>query len=227
MNIPDELLPVLEWWEKDGKKTVAVLALAALAAGGWYGWKAWDARVRARAADALLSAYSVEELESAVADYGSTPSGKALRQRLAKSYFDASRYEEAPAIYDGLKAAPVDGFEDVPAVGRAECLEALGRREEAKKEYEAFAEAKPKSIFALTAKIGAARCAAQLGSKDKAVADLEVMLKAEGTNEAVKAILEKAIDVVKRIDVHAPAKAPEKPAATNAAPEKVQTPAGK
>ena len=41
MTIPEELLPVVEWWEKDGKKTLAVLALAGIAAGGYFGWKAW------------------------------------------------------------------------------------------------------------------------------------------------------------------------------------------
>ena len=33
MTIPEELLPVVEWWEKDGKKALAVLALARIAAG--------------------------------------------------------------------------------------------------------------------------------------------------------------------------------------------------
>ena len=34
-----ELLPLIEWWEKEGKQTVIWLLVAAIAVGGWYGWK--------------------------------------------------------------------------------------------------------------------------------------------------------------------------------------------
>ena len=38
MNLKNnpELIPLIEWWEKDGKQTVAMLAVAAVAFGGWY-----------------------------------------------------------------------------------------------------------------------------------------------------------------------------------------------
>ena len=70
MTIPEELLPVVEWWEKDGKKTLAVLALAGIAAGGYFGWKAWREHRCDAAGEALLSAYTTDELEEAVKSYG-------------------------------------------------------------------------------------------------------------------------------------------------------------
>ena len=34
MNIPEELIPLVEWWEKDGKQIVMCLAAAAVIGGG-------------------------------------------------------------------------------------------------------------------------------------------------------------------------------------------------
>lgn len=234
MTIPEELLPVVEWWEKDGKKTLAVLALAGIAAGGYFGWKAYSEHRRVASGESIVTAYGVESCEEAVRAYGNTKAAGALKQRLAKAYFDAERYAEALAIYDELKAAPVDGFEDVPVVGRAECLEALGRYEEAKTEYAKFAEAKPKSFLALTARIGAARATALAGDKAKAVEMLEALAKEVKGGESAEKLVESAIDVVKRIDVHAPPPPETKPAEEKKpseekkpADEKKQSPAGK
>lgn len=169
MTIPEELLPVIEWWEKDGRQTVAVLAVAAAVAAGYYGFKGWRESRAAAASESLLVATQTEELEEALAGYSGTASGPALRMRLAKKYYDSERYEEALAEYEKLDGAAPDGFDDVPAVGRAQCLEALGRFEEALKAFDAFADAKPKSFLALSARIGAARCVAQLGEREKAL----------------------------------------------------------
>jgi len=216
MTIPEELLPVVEWWEKDGKKTLAVLALAGIAAGGYFGWKAWREHRCDAAGEALLSAYTTDELEEAVKSYGGEKAGSALKQRLAGSYFAAERYEEALALYDELKNSPVEGYEDVPAVGRAECLEALGRHKEALGEYEAFIEAKPKSLLLLTARLGAARMTAVLGDRKKAIEALEAAKKEYEKDANGKARIESAIDLVKRFDSHA-AKPVEKPAEKPAA----------
>ena len=198
MNIPEELVPVVEWWEKDGKQTVAILAVAGIAVAGWYGWKGWSESREARASEALLTAAQAEDLESAVANYGGTKAGPALRMRLAKRYFDSERYEEALAEYEKLDGSAPEGFDDVPSVGRAECLEALGRTEEALKSYDAFAEAKPKSFLALTAKIGAARCVAQLGDKTKALERLAAAKAELAGDDTSKALVESAEALVKR-----------------------------
>ena len=83
-----ELLPVWDWWVKEGKSTLAMLLVVAIAVMGFYTWKNYQKRNAAAANQVLMNAISTEDLESAVSDYGSTKVGPALRLRLAKSYYD-------------------------------------------------------------------------------------------------------------------------------------------
>lgn len=197
-EIPEELLPVIEWWEKDGKQTLVWLAIAAAAVGGFYGYRNWRAARETAAADAVMTAYTAEDLEDAAARYGSLKAGSALKQRLAKKYFDDGRYQEALDLYTALDAAPAEGFADVPAVGVAHCLEALGRYDEAAERFNAFVEARPESCFALTAKLGYARCLCQNGRKDDAVKALEALKDGLKDDELAVARVEAALESVKR-----------------------------
>ena len=216
-----ELLPLVEWWEKDGKSTVIWLLVAAIAVGGWYGWKNHKAAVKAAASDALVSAYTTEEIEDAVAKFAGSATEGALKLRLAKNYFDAGRYEEALAQYEALEGKAPDGFADIPAVGKAQCLEALGKFDEAAKAFDAFAEASPKNYLALTAQLGAARSYAQAGDKKKALARIDALKSANKDDELSKARIEAMEQVIKRFGqkaAPAPVAKPVevKPAATNA-----------
>ena len=217
-KINPEFLPLIEWWEKDGKQYVAGLLIAAVAFGGWHLWKSHRAAVKTAASEAVASAFSTEDLEDAVSKYGSSASGGALRIRLAKSYFDAGRYEEALSTYEALAAHPPDGFADIPTVGRAQCLEALSRFPEAQKAYESFSEANPSNYLALTAQLGAARCIAQAGDKKKALARIDALKAANKDDEVAKARIESAEDVIKRFGQKAAEKPAEKPAAAEAKP---------
>ena len=209
-----ELLPLVEWWEKDGKSTVIWLLIAAIAVGGWYGWKNHKAAVKSAASSALVNAYTTEEIEDAVAKFAGSATGGALKLRLAKSYFDAGRYEEALAQYEALEGDAPDGFADIPAVGKAQCLEALGKFDEAAKAFDAFAEASPKNYLALTAQLGAARSYAQTGDKKKALARIDALKSANKDDELSKARIEATEQVIKRFGQKAaPAPAAEKPAA--------------
>ena len=207
MNLKNnpELIPLVEWWEKDGKQTVALLAVAAIAVGGWYGWKAHRESVRNAASASLTSAYTADELEEAVSRFSGQPVGGALKIRLAKSYFDAGRYEEALAQYEALAANPPDGFADIPAVGKAQCLEALGKFAEAAGAFDAFAEANPKSFLALTAQLGAARSLAQSGDKAKALERIEALKEANKGDDLAKARVEATETVIKRYEPKAAA----------------------
>ena len=215
-----ELLPLVEWWEKDGKSTVIWLLVAAIAVGGWYGWKNHKAAVKAAASDALVSAYTTEEIEDAVAKFSGSATEGALKLRLAKNYFDAGRYEEALAQYESLEGKAPDGFADIPVVGKAQCLEALGKYDEAATAFDAFAEASPKNYLTLTAQLGAARCFAQAGDKKKALARIDALKSANKDDELSKARIEATEQVIKRFGQKA-APAPVvkpvevKPAATN------------
>ena len=202
-----ELLPLVEWWEKDGKSTVIWLLVAAIAVGGWHVWKSHRAAVKAAASDALVSAYTTEEIEDAVAKFSGSATEGALKLRLAKSYFDAGRYEEALAQYEALVGNAPDGFADIPVVGKAQCLEALGKFDEAQKAFDAFAEANPKSYLALTAQLGAARCFAQAGDKTKALARIDALKAANKDDELSKARIEATESAIKRFEKKAEAAA--------------------
>lgn len=219
-KVNPEFLPLIEWWEKDGKKYVTGLLIAAVVIGGWYWWKNHRATVRAAATDALASAYTTEEIEESVTRFSGTPTEGALRIKLAKSYFDAGRYEEALSAYEALASDAPDGFADVPAVGRAQCLEALSRFEEAQKAFDAFAEANPSNYLALTAQLGAARCIAQAGDKEKALARIDSIRAAYKDDEIATARIDATEKLVKRYEKSAAAKSaePAKPAAEPAKP---------
>ena len=195
-----ELLPLVEWWEKDGKSTVIWLVVAAIAVGGWHAWKNHKAAVKAAASDALVSAYTTEEIEDAVAKFAGSATEGALKLRLAKNYYDAGRYEEALAQYEALVGNAPDGFADIPVVGKAQCLEALGKFDEAAKEFDAFAEASPKNYLALTAQLGAVRCFAQSGDKKKALARIDALKAANTDDELAKARIEATESVIKRFE---------------------------
>ena len=195
-----ELYPLIEWWEKDGKSTVIWLLAAAIVVGGYYGWKNHKAAVKVAASEALVNAYTTEEIEDAASKFSGSATAGALKLRLAKSYFDAGRFEEALAQYEALDGKAPDGFADIPVVGKAQCLEALGKFAEAQKAFDAFAEANPKSYLKLTAQLGAARCLAQAGDKKAALARIDA-LKAANKEEGIeKARIEATESTIKRFE---------------------------
>ena len=195
-----ELLPLVEWWEKDGKQTVIMLAVVAIAVAGWYGWKSYRADRLDAASDALVSAYTAEELEEAVSKFGGMAASGPLKIRLAKSYYDAGRFEESMAIYEELAAKPVDGFGDIPVVGKAQCLEALGRFDDAAAAFDAFAEANTNNYLTLTARLGAARCIAQAGDKAKALARLDALKAASKDDDLSTARIEATEKAIRRLE---------------------------
>ena len=139
--------PLADDFVKEIRATVPWLLAAAIVMAGYYGVKNYMAARRAAASEALVSAYTAEELEEAVSKFGGSDAAGALKLRLAKKYFDAGRYQEAMDVYDAISGekAP-DGFADVPAVGKAQCLEALGSYADAVQAYDAFAEANPAAL---------------------------------------------------------------------------------
>lgn len=199
MNLKEhpELLPLVEWWEKDGKTTLAVLLAAAIAVLGWQGWKYHKASVNAEVMGAMGEAYTVEELEEAVSRFGGHASGGVFKFRLAKAYFSAERYEDALSIYTDLEAATPAGFEGVAAVGKAQCLEALEKYGEALTAFDAAAAGG--GFLKLTAELGAARCICQSGDKAKALERLATVKKSLSKgDEMSKARVEATEDFVKR-----------------------------
>lgn len=190
------------------KSTLPWLVVAALAVAGYYGVKNYRENRRIESSGALVASYTTDDFEAAVQKFGSTDAGGALKLRLAKRYFDDGRYEEAIEIYDALAVNAPDGYADLPAVGKAQCLEAQGKYAEALSAYEAFVEANPKSSLALTAKLGAARVIALGGDKAKALAKLAELKESVKDDAVAKGLVESIEDTVNRYQPPAAVPAP-------------------
>jgi tetratricopeptide (TPR) repeat protein len=185
---------------KEIKSTLPWLLAAALVVGGYYGVKNFRAARQTAASEALVNAYTVEELEEAASKFGGSDAGGAIKLRLAKKYYDAGRYQEASDLYAKLTGSNApDGYADIPVVGQAQCLEALGRPADALKAYEAFLTANPKSYLALTAKLGAARARALTGDTKTALARLADMKTAAKDDPLATARIDATEDCIKRL----------------------------
>ena len=215
-----ELIPLWDWWVKEGRSTAIMVAVAGLAVAAFYGTRNWMRGRDAAASAALVRMASpnsmpggaglVDEQEEAVATYGSTKAGPKMKIVLAKSYFDAERYEDALKVYDELvkDAGKNQDMADIAAVGRAQALEGIasqdesedGRKAKYKAASDAFAEyvaTHEKSYLLLDAKLGAARCKALSGDKDGATADFAALTE-NAKDEAEKSHIKRVEDAVKR-----------------------------
>ncbi len=204
-STPVELIPLIEWWEKDGKSTVMWLAIALMMVGGYYSYTHLNASRKEASSEALLSATTTEELEEAAAKYAATAAGPALQMRLASALYMKGEFQAALEAYEKLEANPPEGFADVPAVGKAQCLEALKKYDDALVLYTNFAESKPKSFLATTARFGEARCLAAKGDKSAALALLDKMEKEAASDFALKVRIADARDLIERPAKAAPA----------------------
>jgi tetratricopeptide (TPR) repeat protein len=193
----------LEQLIQEVKSILPWLLAAGIVVAGYHGVRKYMADKRAAAAEAVSNAYTTEELEDAAAKFKGSKAEGVLRLRLAKSYFDSANYDSALEIYESFKDKAPDGFEGVPVVGKAQCLEALGKFDEARAAFDAFAEANEKSFLALTAKLGSARCIAQAGDRAKAIETLEALKASVGDDELSKSRVDTTLQIVKRYEKRA------------------------
>lgn len=216
-----ELLPVWDWWVKDGKSTVITLAVAGLVVAGYFGVKSHLASRDAKAAQAVWSdesqavnealmppsqddSASLAELESAVTESGSSKASILLKLRLAKRLYDAGKYDRAYALYDALTHVKSEGaFEDLAWVGRAFSLEGQQKFAEAQKAFADYAQAHTNSYLLLDAQLGAIRCEALTGAREKAARAFTAL--ANGTtNTLMKARITRMAQHVQNYDPKKP-----------------------
>ena len=204
-----ELLPIWDWWVKEGKSTVMMLVLAGAVVGAFYGIRGYLSSRDAAANAAIENAYTAEDLEAAVSSYGSSKTGVALKLKLAKSYYDTERFQEALDTYEALvaEAGGNPAFADIAEIGRAYSLEGLNKYSDARKAYADFAKdaSKTNSYLALAAKLGAARCQALEGDKDGAVKALDAIKASLKDDKLVEARIDRLTDAIKRYE---PGRAP-------------------
>ncbi len=203
-NIPEELIPVIDYWERHGKATVVAVLVAICAGVGYWAWDRARTATRAEVSDTLVRDFAVEggaspaeavdELQDAIAKAVDADAVPLLKLRLAKMQYVAGNYAEAKSLYTELRAAPPAGYEDVPAFGLAATAEAEGAFTEARAAYEACMKDFPGSVMRLEAELGVARCQAQSGEKDAAVKALEARRAALEGLDAAKIALKAKLD---------------------------------
>ena len=129
-RVPEELLPVLHWWQDSGPKTLAYVgaAIAVVAAGYFFVARARTAREGA--VEVLSVAATAEDYESVVAL--NTPAAAFARLDLARSLYATGEYESALAVYDAALEDLSDvTVRDIAVVGKICTLEALERTDDA------------------------------------------------------------------------------------------------
>ena len=172
-NVPEELAPVIDWWRENGSQflmTICIVVIACVAASFFARRRA--ARAEAASA-AIVSGDSIESLELAAGQYGSAKAGPVIKAELAKSYYDAGRYDDALEQYKALAKSSNAEVAAIAKVGIAECLEAKNDPDGASKAYDAFLAENPGSWLTPEATMGKARCLALAGDKDGAKKILE------------------------------------------------------
>lgn len=129
-RVPEELLPVLRWWQDKGPKTLMYVAIGiAVVAAGTFWWRQRETS-RDAAIQNLTFATQAPDYEAIVNEGEST--APFARLALANKLYVAGDYEGALAAYN----AAIDEIDDplladIPLVGRAYTYIALNRLDEA------------------------------------------------------------------------------------------------
>lgn len=183
-NLPEELLPLYDWWRSKGPQSLITFGAVVLVCGAVWAFKYYRTAKIAAANQAFLQAHSLEDLEGVVAQYGSFKAGNAARLRLAKAYFDAGKAQESLDLYElCLKKGAPQGFREIAELGRAHALEALNRLDDALTAYQEFERDRTDHFLQPQSVMGIARVLTLQGKKDEAWKRLE-NLKAAKTGDA-------------------------------------------
>lgn len=188
-RVPEELLPVVYWWQDKGPKTVAWVLGLVFIAGAVLFWSEQRKASNNNAVTALALASQPEDFEALVSQGGKIAS--LARLDLAHGLYNAGDYSSALSAYDAVLAELSDpALVDIAKVGRACALEALGRLDEAQTAIESMdAELTQASRpHYLTSEIlfAKARILCQKGDKSAAKAALHPLLNANKDSPLAK-----------------------------------------
>lgn len=168
-KLPEELLPVYDWYRTQGRQLVMAAAVLLLAALGTAAFLRHRDNQADLASAALMTTESVEGLENLKRQYGGTRVGPLVGLRLAEAYFNAGNFKGARTEYEVvLKRNARHPMADTARVGLAATLEAEQSFEEAGAAFEAFARENPDHYLYPVAVLGQARCLAARNDKTAA-----------------------------------------------------------
>lgn len=224
-RVPEELLPVVYWWQDHGMKVLAYVVGIVLVAGAIYFWTEQRKANKSEALATLALSYPPAEFDALASSGGDAAPLAQLDQ--ARSFYSAADYEGALQVYDkalkSLKGKPLEG---VAQVGRICSLEALGRLDEALEAVNAlepvYTQAQPVHFLAAEVLCAKARILCQKGNKPEAKLALKPILDAPEASALAK-YKPKAELLGKIIDAYAPKSLFEK--AAEVTPTQPATPA--
>lgn len=164
-NLPEELLPVYDWYKKNGKDTLLYVIIALIAAIACTKGCDYIKNRNVTASAALINANDVESLENINGLYARTRVAPIISLRLAKAYYEAGNYAQAEEQYNAfLSKNSRHPLAPQAKLGRASSLEAEQKFDEAKDAYAELAADKSAAIYP-EAILGQARCLAALNDK--------------------------------------------------------------
>ncbi len=181
-NLPEELLPVYDWYMGKGKDHLLVAAIALVVAIVAFSIFKYRDGQNAEASFALTGAEGVESLEGLNTKYGRTAVAPVIALRLARAYFDAGDYDKAIDTYGAFVKknrkhvlAPQGNLGLAVALeGRASLKKGEGDADgatedlsQARDKYIDLSSDSKSPVYA-EAMMGQARCLAMLGDKSAA-----------------------------------------------------------
>ena len=168
--VPEELIPAWLWLQANGNQILITFFIVAIAGAGAYLYRQHRDEQAAKASEQLgAPSESLDTIETAVAQSGHTAASAALQVKLAKAYYDASKYEEALDTYTSfIQKHAGHPFVDMARVGSAFALVGLNRTDEALKAFREFQQAHPDHYLAPQVAMGEAACLAMQGKKTAA-----------------------------------------------------------
>ena len=158
-----------------GTPVLVAVGLGAAVFLGISAYKNYKVAAARNASTLLFTARSADQISKVIDQYPSTPSAALAHLMLAADHFDAGRVDVALNVYKQFEQKfPNHPLGDLAAVGQAQCLEALGRVDEALKGFSACVTAAGTNGYLnAVARFGRARCYEQSGKLEEARAEYE------------------------------------------------------
>ncbi len=182
-NLPEELVPVYEWFQENGKTLVIEILVAIAIIAAILSFKDYRQNQRDLASAALLQGSDVVSLEELNGKYGNSKSGALIRLQLAQAYYEEGKYENALEAYKEF-ADDNKVLASEARLGYAASLEALKRFDEAITAYGEVSD-DAKSPAYVAAQSGIVRSLAANGKKDEAEKKIETLIADKVITEAV------------------------------------------
>lgn len=198
-NLPEELLPVYDWYMGKGKDQLLTAAIALVAVIAVMAVVKFRDNQNAEASFALTGAEGIESLEGLNAKYGRTAVAPVISLRLAKAYYDAGNFAEAANTYQAFsKKNRKHILAPQAKLGYAASLEAEQKFDDAKAAYADLAK-DTSSVVYPEAIMGQARCLAAQGEKSAAT-DLLDRLMIDKKDTRWEGMAENLRDIIDRFE---------------------------